>query len=87
MRFYFILCAAFLVAVGVSAQSLQLVNANYPGIYCRFSGNCQVTPTEQTDSFTPTNTSDSCLLMSRSFPGTSMDTTGRYGYEYEITIN
>jgi hypothetical protein len=87
MRICFISCAALLVAAGVSAQSLQVVNANYPGIYCRFSGNCQVSPTEQTDSFTPTNAADTCVLMSRSFPGTSMDANGRYGYEYEITIN
>lgn len=25
--------------------------------------------------------------MSRSFPGASIDSTGRYGYEYQVTIN
>lgn len=87
MRIHFIFCAALLAAAGVSGQSLEFIGANYPGIYCRFNANCQVSPTEQSDSFTPTNVAASCVLMSRSFPGTSMDSTGRYGYEYEVTIN
>ncbi|MGH7942715.1 MAG: hypothetical protein ACREFR_16770 [Limisphaerales bacterium] len=87
MRTIFISSVALLVAVGLSAQSLKLVNANYPGIYCRFSANCQVSPSEQSDSFTPTNVAATCVLMSRSFPGTSRDTAGVYGYEYQITLN
>lgn len=87
MRTRFIFCAALLMAVGVSAQSLQFVNANYPGIYCRFSGNCAVSANQQSDSYTPTNVAATCVLMSRSFPGTSVDTSGRYGYEYQLTIN
>ena len=79
--------ATGLLAAVASAQSLQFVNVNYPGIYCRFSANCQVSPTEQSDSFTPTNVAATCVLESRSFPGTSLDTTGRYGYEYRLTIN
>ena len=86
MRIVFIFCAALLSAVGVSAQSLQMVNANYPGIYCRFDPNCQVSANEQSDSITATNGAASCVLMSRSFPGTSLDTQGRYGYEYQLTI-
>jgi len=82
-----VLAVACFVASGAGAQSLQLVNGNYPGIYCRFSGNCQVNSTEQSDSFTPTNVAATCVLMSRSFPGTSIDTSGRYGYEYQVTIN
>lgn len=72
---------------GASAQSMQFVNANYPGIYCRFSASCQVTATEQSDYFTPTNVAATCVLKSRSFPGTSQDSQGRYGYEYQITID
>jgi len=75
------------LAVGVSAQSLQIINANYPGIYCRFSSSCNVSPNEQSDSFTPTNVAATCILMSRSFAGTSQDTSGKYGYEYQVTIN
>jgi hypothetical protein len=87
MRIYFIFCGALLLAAGVSAQSLQFIGANYPGIYCRFSPSCNITPTVQSDSFTPTNVAATCVLMSRSFPGASSDTSGRYGYEYEVTIN
>lgn len=82
-----ILAAAGFLASGTFAQSLKIVNANYPGIYCRFSPNCQISPTEQSDSFSPTNVAVTCVLMSRSFPGTSPDSSGSYGYEYEITIN
>jgi hypothetical protein len=78
--------AGFLAAV-VSAQSLQFVNGNYPGIYCRFSPSCNVSPNEQSESFMPTNVAATCVLMSRSFSGTSLDTSGKYGYEYKVTIN
>jgi hypothetical protein len=87
MRIVFIFCGALLLAVGVSAQSLQMVNANYPGIYCRFDPNCTVSADEQSDTITTTNGAATCVLMSRSFPGTSLDTQGRYGYEYQVTIN
>jgi hypothetical protein len=82
-----VLAVACFFVSGAGAQSLQFVNANYPGIYCRFNPNCNVSPTEQSDSFTPTNVAATCVLMSRSFPGTSTDSSGRYGYEYQLTIN
>ncbi len=75
------------LAISASAQSLRMANANYPGIYCRFSSNCQVSPTEQSDSFAPTNVPITCVLVSRSFPGTSADSNGHYGYEYQLTLN
>ena len=75
------------LAVAVSAQSLQVDNVNYPGIYCRFNPTCQVSPAEQSGSFTPTNVAATCVLASRTFPGASMDTQGLYGYEYQLTIN
>lgn len=75
------------LAVAASAQSLQMDNVNYPGIYCRFNPTCQVSATEQSSSFTPTNVAATCVLESRSFPGASIDTQGRYGYEYQLTIN
>jgi hypothetical protein len=87
MRIPFIFYGALLLAVGVSAQSLQMVNVNYPGIYCRFDPNCTVSADEQSDSITTSNGTATCVLMSRSFPGTSLDTEGRYGYEYQVTIN
>ena len=77
---------AGLLACGASAQSLKISSVGQ-GIYCRFSANCQVTPTEQSDSFTPTNAPVTFVLSSRSFPGTSMNATGQYGYEYQITLN
>ena len=83
MAFFF----TAIIAVGASAQSLQTLNVNYPGIYCRFSPNCQVTATEQSSSYIPTNVEATCVLESRSFPGASMDTQGRYGYEYQLTIS
>jgi len=69
------------------AQSLQILSANAPGIYCRFSPNCSVTPVEQSDSFTPTNVAATCVLQSRSFSGNTMDSKDRYGYEYRIILN
>lgn len=79
--------AAGLLAAGASAQSLQLVNANSPGIYCHFDPNCNVSSTAQSDTFTPTNLAATCVLESRSFPGNSQDSQGQYGFEYRITLN
>ncbi|HTQ49955.1 MAG TPA: hypothetical protein VMJ12_04530 [Candidatus Acidoferrales bacterium] len=56
-------------------------------VYCRFSQNCQVSPMEQTDSYTTTNGAATCVLLSRSFPGTTQNTQGQYGYEYRLTLN
>jgi len=75
------------LAASASAQTLRMANANYPGIYCRFSSNCQISPTEQSDSWAPTNFPVTCVLASRSFPGTSADSNGHYGYEYQLTLN
>jgi len=82
-----ILAVVTFVALGASAQSLQMQNVNYPGIYCRFNATCQVSPTVQSGSYTPTNASATCVLASRTFPGASIDTQGLYGYEYQLTIN
>lgn len=79
--------AAGLLAAGASAQSLQLVNANYPGIYCHFDPNCNVSATGQSETYFATNVPVTCVLESRSFPGNSQDSQGRYGYEYRITLN
>lgn len=87
MRIVFIFCGVLLLAAGVCAQTLQMVNANYPGIYCRFNPNCRVPANEQSENFTPTNGAATCVLMSRSFPGQSLDTQGKYGYEYQLTID
>jgi hypothetical protein len=86
MRIGLIFFTALFLAVGASAQSLGFNNVNYPGIYCRFSADCVVTPDEQYDSFMPTNVPASCVLMSRSFAGDSLDSIGMFGYEYQITI-
>lgn len=77
---------AGLLAAAASAQSLRITTVG-PGVYCHFSANCQVSPTTQSDSFTPTNALVLCTLESRSFPGTSMDSTGTYGYEYRLTLS
>jgi hypothetical protein len=79
--------AGISVAAGLHAQSLKLLNVNDPGIYCRFSPDCQVAPAEKSSSFTPTNLAATCVLESRSFAGKSMNTAGTYGYEYRITLN
>lgn len=84
---FVVLAAVGFIASPAVAQSLQMVNANYPGIYCRFDPSCNVSPAQQTDTFAPTNVAATCVLMSRSFAGNSVDTKGRYGYEYEVTIN
>jgi hypothetical protein len=78
--------AAGLLACGASAQSLKLVSTG-SGIYCRFSPGCSVAPTEQIDSSTFTNVPVTCVLKSRSFAGSTMDSTGQYGYEYQIILN
>lgn len=56
-------------------------------IYCRFSQNCQISPVEKTDSYVTTNDEATIILESRSFPGTTMNTQGQYGYEYRLTLN
>src|SRR5580700_653269 len=78
---------AGLLAAGASAQSLQLQSVNYPGIYCRFDPSCNISPTEQSDTYSPSNMAATCVLESRSFPGNSMDSQGQYGYEYRLTLN
>ena len=75
-----------LLALGASAQSLRFISAG-TGIYCHFSDDCNIAPTPQTDSFTPTNVNVTCTLTSRSFAGTSQNAQGQYGYEYQISLN
>ena len=79
--------AGILVAAGLHAQSLKLLNVNDPGIYCRFSPDCHVAAVEKSSSFTPTNLAATCVLESRSFAGNSKDTTGVYGYEYRVILS
>jgi hypothetical protein len=79
--------AAAFLAANAGAQSLSFLGVNAPGIYCHFDPNCQVSPAEQSDFFTPTNVAAACVLASRSFPGNTLDTKGEYGYEYQITLN
>jgi hypothetical protein len=82
-----VLIAGISVAAGLRAQSLNLHNVNAPGIYCRFSPDCQVAPVEKSSSFTPTNLAATCVLESRSIAGKSMDAAGTYGYEYRVVLN
>lgn len=77
---------AGLLAVGASAQSLRFISTG-TGVYCHFDSGCSVSPGEQSDSATVTNAPVTCVLKSRTFAGTSMDSQGTYGYEYEITLN
>lgn len=87
MRKILIPLAAGFLAVAAHGQSLKFISVGN-GIYCRFDPNCQVTPTVQSDSFTPTNAPGvTCVLESRSFPGTTMASTGTYGYEYQVILN
>jgi hypothetical protein len=86
MRKILVSFAAGLVACGVSAQSLKISPVG-TGVYCHFSSSCQVTPASQTASYTTTNGEATCVLTSASFPGTSQNATGQYGYEYEIALN
>ncbi len=76
-----------LLAVGAAADSLTIISVNSPGIYCRFSANCQPSPTVQTDSVATTNNAATCVLMSRTFAGTTISSSGQYGYEYQLTVN
>ena len=75
-----------LLAAGASAQSLRFISAG-PGVYCHFDASCQVSPSEQSDSAAVTNSAVTCVLKSRTIVGSSMDSKGTYGYEYEITLN
>jgi hypothetical protein len=87
MRKFVVLFAISLLAAGAQAQSLRFISTAYPNIYGHFSANSQVTPAEQYDTFTPTNVAVTCTLESRSFPGTTQNATGQYGYEYQLTLN
>jgi hypothetical protein len=78
--------AAGLLACGASAQSLKISDVG-TGVFCRFSSSSQVTPTQQTDSYTTTNGEATCVLTSASFPGTTQNAAGQYGYEYQIALN
>jgi len=79
--------AGVFLAASLHAQSLNLLNANDPGFYCRFSPDCHIAATETSSSFRPTNLDAMCVLESRSFPGTTPNSAGTYGYEYRIILN
>jgi hypothetical protein len=86
MRTILLSLAAGLLAAGASAQSMKFVDRG-ANVYCRFSPNCQISPVTRTDSWTTTNGAATCVLESRSFPGTTPNTQGQYGYEYQLTLN
>jgi hypothetical protein len=77
--------AVGLLAASASAQ-MKFVDRG-DNIYCRFSPNCQVSPVTQSGSWVTTNGEATCILESRSFPGTTPNTQGQYGYEYQLTLN
>jgi len=67
-------------------QPLPIKNVT-DGIYCRFSPDCHVAPVTGSSSFTPTNLAVTCVLESRSFAGSGMDSKDTYGYEYRLVLN
>ena len=77
---------AGLLAAGAGAQSLRFISTG-TGVYCHFDASCQVSPAEQSDFGTVSNTPVTCVLKSRTIAGSSMDSQGTYGYEYELTLN
>jgi hypothetical protein len=77
---------AGLLAAGASAQSLRFISAG-SGVYSHFNSGGSVSPAEQSDSSAITNSPVTCILKSRTFAGSSMDSQGTYGYEYQITLN
>ena len=77
---------AGLLAAGASAQSLRFISTG-TGVYYHFNAGGQISPAEQSDSAPVTNAPVTCVLKSRTFAGSSMDSQGTYGYEYEITLN
>jgi hypothetical protein len=88
MKAYLLFAAAMTMVSGAAlAQSLQMANVNDPGIYCRFSPDCKIAPMRTSSSFTPPNLAVTCVLESRSFIGSSMDSQGLYGYEYRLILN
>jgi hypothetical protein len=78
---------AGMLAAAAEAQPLKILDVGAPAFYCHFSPDCRVTYTEQTALFTPTNVDATCVLVSRSFPGRSLNTVGTYGYEYRLVLN
>jgi hypothetical protein len=85
MRKILLSLAAIFLAAGVSAQ-MKFVDRG-DNVYCRFSPNCQISPIVQTDSYVTTNEAATCVLESRTFPGTTMNTQGQYGYEYRLMVD
>ncbi len=83
----FFAAAMTMVSCTAPAQTLQMANVNDPGIYCRFSPDCKIAPQRTSSSFSPTNVAVTCVLESRSFIGSSMDSQGLYGYEYRLILN
>jgi hypothetical protein len=86
MRKILVSLVAGLLAAGASAQSLRFISTGR-GVYYHFDASGQISPAEQSDSATVTNVPVTCVLKSRTFAGTSMDSQGTYGYEYQITLN
>jgi hypothetical protein len=86
MKTFLTIFVAGLLAAGASAQSLRFISAG-TGVYYHFNPGGQVSPAEQSDSAAITNSPVTCVLKSRTFPGSSMDSQGTYGYEYEILLN
>jgi hypothetical protein len=86
MRKILVSLVAGLLAAGASAQSLRFISTG-SGVYCHFNAGCSVSPSEQSDSASVTNVPVTCVLKSRTFPGTSQNSQGTYGYEYQITLD
>ena len=76
-----------MVSGAALAQALQMASVTDPGIYCRFSPDCKIAPLGTSSSFSPSNLVVTCVLESRSFIGSSMDSHGLYGYEYRLILN
>jgi len=82
-----VFAAINLVAVGLYAGPLKIVDVNFPQINCLFSPNCTVVVDDSTTPITFTGATGSGFLQTRTFRGlTNAPLSGLYSYAYRIDL-
>src|SRR5450756_649241 len=83
-----ILIAVNLVAFGLWAGPLKIVNVNFPQINCLFSTNCTVTTVDSSAPITFNGATGSGRMLTRMFNvATNSPMAGRYSYAYRIDLS
>src|SRR3954465_11545349 len=80
--------ALVMLASGVCAQPLKIVEVSAPAINCVFNATCKITVADTTGNILlPTVASGTAWLQSRTYPGQpGTPAAGLTGYEYRISL-